>query len=85
MRSEFVLTPVIDFTAVGFNSKGFVIKWTAPTNVSFQVEYSPALPATWETFTNIVTSATGDFRFVDDGSESGGLSTARFYRVHTAR
>ncbi|MBI3848777.1 MAG: hypothetical protein HY298_04755, partial [Verrucomicrobia bacterium] len=45
-------------------------------------QWTPSLaPTTWNTFTNIVTSATGNFTFVDDGSQTGGLGATRFYRL----
>ena len=60
---------------------GFVLNWTAAVADRFQVQYSTNLPPVWNTFTNLVTSATGDFAFTDDGSQSGGLSALRFYRL----
>ena len=60
---------------------GFVLNWTAAVGDRFQVQYTTNLPPVWITFTNQVTSATGNFAFTDDGSQSGGLSALRFYRL----
>ena len=55
---------------------GFLLTWYAPTNDTFQVQETPSLtPATWSTFTNIITYSgpltptNGLFQFFDDGSE----------------
>ncbi|HYT61190.1 MAG TPA: hypothetical protein VEL06_13530, partial [Haliangiales bacterium] len=55
--------------------------WTAPAADRFQVQYATNMPPAWMTFSNIVTSATGNFTFTDDGSQSGGLGGLRFYRL----
>jgi hypothetical protein len=61
---------------------GFLLTWTAPPNQRFQVEYSFTMPATnWTSFTNVVTSATSNYSFIDDGSQTGGLTPGRYYRV----
>jgi len=58
------------------------MEWTGPVDAQYQVQWTPALaPATWNTFTNIITSPTGVFEFVDDNSQTGGVGTTRFYRL----
>ncbi|HEU6449022.1 MAG TPA: S8 family serine peptidase [Verrucomicrobiae bacterium] len=59
------------------------LQWTAPTNYEFQVQWTTSLssPIVWNTFTNIVTSPTITFSFTDDGSQSGGFTTTKFYRL----
>jgi len=58
------------------------MEWTAGTNSQFQVQWSPSIsPAAWTTFPGVVTSSTGGFSFLDDGSQTGGLDGARFYRL----
>ncbi len=77
---EGALPPSFGSISVGTN--GFVLQWTAGVNQQFQVQWTPTLaPPAWTTFTNIVTSGTGTFIFVDDGTQTGGLSGVRFYRL----
>lgn len=65
--------------------QGILLSWSGPANARYQVQWAPTLnpPITWTTFTNppVVTSATGLFQFLDDGSETGGLGPIRFYRL----
>jgi len=62
-------------------TNGVLLQWAGPTNGQFKVQWKPSLSApVWNTFSNVVTSPTGHFLFLDDGSQSGGLGTARFYR-----
>jgi hypothetical protein len=72
----------VNFSSITVSTNGYVLQWTAAPNQQFQVQWTPSLaPPTWNTFTNIVTSATGNFTFVDDGSQTGGLGATRFYRL----
>ncbi|PYJ55972.1 MAG: hypothetical protein DME24_23635, partial [Verrucomicrobia bacterium] len=71
----------INFSSLTMTAGGFVLNWTAAVGERFQVQYTTNLPPVWITFTNQVTSATGNFAFTDDGSQSGGLSALRFYRL----
>jgi subtilisin-like proprotein convertase family protein len=82
------ITGIIHTNINGTN--GFLLTWFAPSNDLFQVQWSPNLsPASWSTFTNIVsydtnvfTSPTNtQFDFFDDGSQTGGLGSIRFYRL----
>ena len=58
------------------------LEWIAPTNLQFQVQWTPTLsPAVWNAFTNIIPSTTGVFTFTDDGLQTGGLGATRFYRL----
>jgi subtilisin family serine protease/subtilisin-like proprotein convertase family protein len=72
---------VINFSSLTMAPGGFVLNWTAPVADRFQVQYAANLPPAWVTFTNVVTSTTGNFSFTDDGTQSGGLSATRFYRL----
>ncbi|PYK96019.1 MAG: hypothetical protein DME19_21085, partial [Verrucomicrobia bacterium] len=74
-------SPLINFTGLTMSPGGFVLNWTAAATEQFQVQYTTNLPPVWTTFTNVVTSANGDFTFSDDGSQIGGLSGFRFYRL----
>src|ERR1019366_2692163 len=69
-------------------TNGFLLIWFAPTNDIFQVQWTPSLsPATWLTFSNIITytgpptPTIGLFSFFDDGSQTGGFGPMRFYRL----
>jgi len=67
--------------SIAINGNGVRLQWTAPAGAKFQVQWSPSLTApVWNSFGDIVTSDTGTFTFVDDGSQSGGLGIRRFYR-----
>jgi hypothetical protein len=67
--------------SIAMGPNGIRLRWNAPAGAKFQVQWSPSISApVWNTFSNIVTSDTGDFSFLDDGSQSGGLGTRRFYR-----
>jgi subtilisin-like proprotein convertase family protein len=72
-------------------TNGFLLAWFAPSNDLFQVQWTAGLaPASWSTFTNIVSYNTGaltspadtQFNFLDDGSQTPpGLPPIRFYRL----
>ncbi len=70
-------------------SNGFLLTWFAPSNDLFQVQWSSNFPPTWNTFSNIIsfdtnfpaTSTNAHFDFFDDGSQTGGFSPERFYRL----
>ena len=73
--------PLINFSSLTMTPGGFVLNWTAPATDRFQVQYATTIPPAWMNFSNIVTSASGNFTFTDDGSQSGGLGPVRFYRL----
>jgi hypothetical protein len=69
---------------------GFLLTWFAPSNDLFQVQFTTNLvPANWITFTNIVsynplgliTPTNAQFNFFDDGTQTGGFGSTRFYRL----
>jgi hypothetical protein len=82
----------IVFTNIG-GTNGFLLTWFAPSNDLFQVQWTASLPATsWNTFTNPpavsyntnvvpVNPTNAQFNFFDDGSQTGGLGSMRFYRL----
>ena len=84
----FILSIV--YTNIG-GTNGFLLTWYAPTNDEFLVQWTGNLapPVTWNTFSNIVTytgpppptNGIGQFTFFDDGSQTGGFDTMRFYRL----
>jgi subtilisin-like proprotein convertase family protein len=74
--------PPVSFTGISATNSGFQLQWGASTNSQFQVQWSPTLaPSAWTTLPGVITSATGQFSFLDDGSQTGGLDVVRFYRL----
>ena len=57
------------------------MRWTGPIGATYRVEWAPSVDAPWVPFTQTVNSATTTYSFVDDGSQTGGTSQIRFYRV----
>ena len=82
MKSDFTIVPQIDPGTLVHKPNKFSLGWIAPTNESYQVDYSSNLLMGWTTFANVITSTNGVFEFTN--SEPGGLPSARFYRLHTA-
>jgi hypothetical protein len=61
---------------------GILLQWNGPANGRFGVEWSPSLTSTnWKPFNTSIRSSNGVFYFYDDGSATGGLGAARFYRL----
>jgi hypothetical protein len=72
--------PVI--TSIVRTNNVVFIRWTGSPSAQYQVQWTPTLvPPAWASFTNIITSATSLFSFLDDNSQTGGLSATRYYRV----
>jgi hypothetical protein len=84
MRSAFNIVPVIDPATVVKTQDHVTFSWTAPTNESYQVDYSTNLRSGWTTITNLITSTNGTFNFTDGGTNSGGLGNTKFYRLRNA-
>lgn len=84
MRSAFTITPVVDPGSLVHKKNKFSFTWNAPTNQSYQVDYSSNLSSAWTTFTNIITSTNGTFDFTNNEAPAGGLPPTRFYRVRTS-
>jgi hypothetical protein len=81
MRSQFLIVPQIDVSTLVHKKNKLSFAWNAPTNISYQVDYSSNLLAAWTTLTNIITSTSGTFDFTN--TETGGLPPMRFYRLRT--
>jgi hypothetical protein len=63
---------------------GVLLRWNGPITAQYKVQWTPTLvPSIWTAVTNppAVTSATGLFQFLDDGSQTGGLGGPRYYRL----
>jgi subtilisin-like proprotein convertase family protein len=79
LSTSSVPAPVLTVTYTG---GGFLLQWTGPSTASYQPQWSPVIPtSSWNSFTNVITSATGQFSFLDNGSQTGGFGSTRFYRV----
>ena len=77
-----ITPPPLLIGSITYGTKSVTLQWQAATNHEFQVEWTAALGSgQWVSFTNVLTSTTGTFSFVDDGSQSGGLGQTRFYRL----
>lgn len=62
--------------------QGILISWSGPAGARYQVEWSPSLaPATWTTIPTVITSQTGLFQYLDDGSQTAPLGPMRYYRL----
>ena len=60
---------------------GYLLQWTGPVWAQYEVQWTGSLSSPWNTFPGIVTSTTGQFFYLDDGSQTGGLGPSRYYRV----
>jgi hypothetical protein len=81
MRSEFIIAPVIDPGSLVHKKNKFSFSWAAPTNESYQVDYSTNLSSGWTTLTDIISSITGTFNFTN--TQPGGLPGQGFYRLRS--
>lgn len=78
--STYVPPPRIQSLTVGTN--GITLRWNGPITASYKVDWTATIaPPTWASFTNVITSPTGLFQFVDDGTQTGGLGVTRYYRL----
>jgi hypothetical protein len=82
-----IVNPIPALNNVTFTNGGFLLKWWAPTNDVFQVQFSDSLaPVNWQNFSNLVTytgpvtSTNGLFSFFDDGVAHP-FTGLRFYQV----
>jgi subtilisin-like proprotein convertase family protein len=72
----------VNFNRMTVTTNGFFMEWRAPLNRQYMAEWTPSLPATaWNVFTNVITSTNDLYQFLDDGSQTGGLDSKRFYRL----
>lgn len=73
-------------SSVTWSPAGAMLQWSADPSSRFKVEWSGSLqPPSWIAFTNIISAPTGLFRFIDDGSQSGGLEPVRYYRLNSVQ
>lgn len=84
VQEGLVVSPApLVLSSIGATPAGVRLNWTGPTNAQFNVQWS-AFPGTsnWLAFSNVITGSNGQCSFLDDGSQSAGLSQTRFYRLH---
>jgi hypothetical protein len=75
------ITPPPTITNITHTNNSVFIEWSGPTTAQYQVQWKSALAQTWNSFTNTISSATGQFSFLDNGSQTGGFGATRFYRL----
>jgi hypothetical protein len=76
-------TPTIQsirITSISYDATGVTLSWVGEPSALFQVDWS-ADARTWSSFTDLLSSPDGNFQFLDDGSQTGGLDQTRLYRV----
>lgn len=79
-QDTYVPPPYITRIRERFN--GIEVTWSGPPGQQYQVEWSPTLvPTAWTPFTGTVTSITGVYQYLDDGSQTGGFGATRYYRI----
>jgi len=72
----------VTFTNQVGTPTSFTLIWGAPTNYIFGVYYTDTIaPPIWRPYPDYITSTTGTFIFIDNGSRTGGLNPLRFYRI----
>jgi hypothetical protein len=80
-----MLVPAAVVPAISQVSNGVLLHWHASPESQYNVQWTSSLgPPSWKTFTNAVSSANGDFWLLDDGSQSGRMTRARYYRLQPA-
>jgi len=57
------------------------VQWTGLPGRVYRVSYADSLLGPWQEIDQSVTSDTASFVFSDDGTQTGGLGSPRFYRV----
>jgi hypothetical protein len=67
--------------AVTFGPGGATFTWSTSPSATFSVLYAEDPAGPWIELPDIISSATGDFSFTDDGTATGGLPAHRFYRI----
>ncbi len=78
----FTGAPVIKSGSASYSSSGFKLEWDATTSEQYQVQFTDTLePAQWQTLTNIISSDTGHFEFLDTSAQTNAAAGQRFYRL----
>ena len=78
--TTYVPPPYIIRIVKRFN--GIEIVWSGPPGQQYRVEWSDSLaPTNWQPFAETITSTTGIYGYLDDGSQTGGFGATRYYRL----
>ncbi len=68
--------------SVSRGTNGVRLQWLGNVTAQYQVQWTPTLsPPAWTTLATPVSSTTGVFNFLDNGTLTGGLGGTKFYRV----
>ena len=65
-------------------TNGVQLDWLGSVTARYELQWTPSLDppvVLWNAFTNLATSGNGVFTIFDDGTQTGGFLTNRFYRV----
>ncbi len=73
------IAPTLTISRAATNA--YLLTWSAVVNQQFQVQYATNPPPGWLAFTNVVSSTNGNFTFTDDGSQTRGFGSRRFYQL----
>ena len=77
-----ITQPRVTLQARLLEDGGVNLTWKAGAGRQFRVEFTDMIPPrNWTIIPMIVSSDSGDFSFMDDGSISGELSEQRYYRL----
>jgi len=86
VKPVFAIASIVQTNFAGTN--GYLISWQAPAGDQFHLQWSTALlPANWNYFNGVISESSqlgatnGRFQYFDDGSQTGGFSATRFYRL----
>lgn len=80
-----VLPPITIIPVFDVSSGTVTLTWTTQPGLRFQVQYANTIPPdgviVWIPIPGDITSADGNYQFVDDGSQTGGPAPVKFYRL----
>jgi Bacterial TSP3 repeat len=63
-------------------SGGFLVSWQSQPGIVYQVQWKNALTdSSWMSITPDITGDGSLLNWTDDGTQTGGLATSRFYRI----
>jgi subtilisin-like proprotein convertase family protein len=72
----------IEIDHVALDAGQVKLQWMAEPGSVCLISYADSLLGPWTNIPDKMTSSTGSYEFIDDGSMTGGLVSPRFYRVH---